>query len=126
MSKHANACAPERTRGRANACASDSNSMYAALQPFYRSMAWRNCREAYIKSVGGICERCAAKGIISAGTEVHHKIRLSPRNVKDPKVTLSWENLELLCEDCHHKEHGKIEKRWTCGPDGRVTARRNA
>ena len=104
--------------GRANVCASDS--MRAALQPFYSSPAWKACRKAFIKSKGGICERCAARGIISAGVEVHHKIRLNPGNVRDPKVALSWSNLELLCEDCHKKEHGKAEKRWKCGPDGRV------
>ena len=105
--------------GRANVCAS-SESMRAALQPFYSSPAWKACRKAFIKSRGGICERCAARGIISAGVEVHHKIRLNPGNVRDPKVALSWSNLELLCEDCHKKEHGKAEKRWKCGADGRV------
>ena len=94
--------------------------MRDALQPFYSGPAWKACRKAFIKSRNGLCERCAARGIISAGTEVHHKVRLTPQNVRDPSVALSWSNLELLCEDCHKKEHGKQEKRWKCGPDGRV------
>ena len=107
-----------KNNGRANVCASES--MRAALQPFYSSRTWKNCRAAYIKSVGGLCERCAAKGIVSAGTEVHHRVRLTPQTVRDPRVALAWENLELLCEECHKREHGKPEKRWRCGPDGRV------
>ena len=36
---------------------------------------------------------------------VHHKIALTPENINDPNITLNWENLELLCQDCHNKEH---------------------
>lgn len=32
---------------------------------FYSTWAWRNCRALYIKSVGGLCERCLAKGLIN-------------------------------------------------------------
>ena len=92
-----------------------------AIQPFYSSRAWKECRAAYIKSVGGLCERCRQAGRITAGEEVHHKIRLDARTVNDPRVALDWANLELLCEDCHKAEHRKAKgKRWRCGPDGRL------
>ena len=45
------------------------------------------------------------------GTQVHHKIRLTPFNINNPEITLSYKNLELLCDDCHEKEHGKHEQR---------------
>lgn len=93
------------------------------LQPFYGSPAWKNCRAAYIKSVGGLCERCKAHGLIVPGVEVHHKIRLTPGNVKDPNVALAWSNLELLCESCHHEEHRKQKaRRWRCDEQGHVIA----
>jgi len=37
---------------------------------------------------------------------VHHKIKLTPYNVNNPEVALNWENLQLLCIDCHNREHG--------------------
>lgn len=71
---------------------------------FYNSPAWRRCRRLYRESVGGLCERCMSKGHHALGDIVHHKVELSPVNINDPKVTLSWSNLELLCID-HHNEH---------------------
>ena len=67
---------------------------------FYNSKEWKKCREAFKESKFHICERCSSPGV-----EVHHKIYLSPDNINDPEITLSFENLELLCESCHSKEH---------------------
>ena len=77
---------------------------------FYNSKEWKKCREGYIKSVGGLCERCLAKGKYVLGEEVHHKIPLTPENIDDPNVTLNWDNLELLCSSCHSIEHNRKEK----------------
>ena len=74
---------------------------------FYMSPEWIRCRESYAVSRGWLCERCAAEGKIIPGVEVHHKIRLTRENLRDPDVALNWENLELLCKDCHLKEHDK-------------------
>lgn len=71
---------------------------------FYKSKAWQRCRASYITSAFGLCERCGGAGLI-----VHHKILLTPENINNPEVTLSWENLELLCLDCHNREHGNAE-----------------
>lgn len=67
---------------------------------FYKSKAWLDCRQSYYISQHGICERCHAAGKI-----VHHKILLTPDNIHDPSITLNHEHLELLCQDCHNKEH---------------------
>ena len=39
------------------------------------------------------------------GEEVHHREYLTPDNINDPYIALSWESLELLCQSCHSKEH---------------------
>ena len=89
----------------------------------YCSKAWKDTRKAYAKSRGGLCERCLSKGLYKPGEIVHHKIHLSPENINDPTVTLSWDNLELLCRDCHGTEHQKIQRRYRVDEMGRVTAR---
>jgi len=66
---------------------------------FYKSKAWQKCRDAYFDSKFGLCERCQGAGLI-----VHHKEALTPLNINDPNVTLDWEKIELLCQDCHNKE----------------------
>ena len=68
---------------------------------FYKSVAWQKCRAAYIQSVFGLCEKCGRPGWI-----VHHKIKLTPANIGDPNVTLAWENLQYLCQECHNRVHG--------------------
>ena len=87
--------------------------------PFYVSAEWINCRKAYAKSKGGLCERCMAKGLCTPGTQVHHKVRLTPDNLGDPQITLSWDNLELLCTACHQEEH-KGKRRWETDEAGRI------
>jgi len=69
-------------------------------KPFYKSKAWQDCREAYFVFRHGLCERCGRPGLI-----VHHRIYLTPQNINDPNITLSFENLELLCSSCHNNEH---------------------
>ncbi len=71
-----------------------------ARRAFYNSTAWLECRDAYIKSVFGLCERCKRPGYI-----VHHKIKITDENEDDPNVTLNWDNLEYLCLECHNREH---------------------
>lgn len=74
---------------------------------------------------GNLCERCLARGVIEPGSkdrplEVHHKIPLTPENVKNPDIALGWDNLELLCKKCHEQEKERRAKRWRIGPNGKV------
>lgn len=87
---------------------------------FYKSKAWQDCRKAYMHSAGYLCENCRRKGILKTGDTVHHKIHLTPENIKDPSVTLNWENLELVCRDCHAELHKKNNKRYLIREDGRA------
>ncbi len=73
----------------------------------YGSRAWKECRASFILSKNGLCERCLSNNKYEPGTEVHHKIYLTPENINDPYITLSWDNLELLCASCHSKEHNE-------------------
>lgn len=72
---------------------------------FYHSKEWKKCREGYILSVHGLCEKCLAKGRYTPGFIVHHKKELTPDNINDPYITLNWDNLEYDCLECHNKEH---------------------
>ena len=89
---------------------------------FYKTIAWKRTRSAYIKSVGGLCERCYEAGVIKHGDTVHHKIHITPENVCDPSITLNFENLILLCRDCHAALHAKNRKRYQVDDAGSVIA----
>ena len=96
------------------------------VESFYTSHTWRRCRKAFAESKGNLCERCLKRGIINPGEkdrplEVHHKIPLTAANVKDAGVALAWSNLELLCKPCHDEEKQRRARRWTVGPDGKVS-----
>lgn len=67
---------------------------------FYNSKAWERCRLTFLQSKFFICERCEG-----AATIAHHKEYLAPENINNPDITLNWDNLEALCQDCHNKEH---------------------
>ena len=41
----------------------------------------------------------------SHGYIVHHKSYIDTSNIWDTDITLNFDNLELLCIDCHNKEH---------------------
>lgn len=88
---------------------------------FYKSKAWQKCRASYIKSVGGLCEDCLAKGIYKSGDIVHHIEHITPQNITNTSITLDWNNLRYVCRDCHAKEHNnKPNRRYQINDDGSV------
>ena len=89
-------------------------------ESFYKSKAWQDCRNAFAKSRQGLCERCLANGKYKPGEIVHHKIYLTPQNITDPNVALNWNNLELVCRDCHAEEHQRRSRRVKVDEMGRV------
>ena len=84
---------------------------------FYLSKNWEQTRAAYLMSQHYICERCGEPAKL-----VHHKHWINRANINDANVTLRWDNLEALCQDCHNKEHHKREqkKRYRFDEDGNV------
>lgn len=91
---------------------------------FYQSPAWKNCRKAYAKSRRGLCERCLDRDVVRPGVIVHHLVHITPENVGDPDVVLNWNNLQLVCRDCHAELHsGRENRRYTIDEFGRVDVR---
>lgn len=72
---------------------------------FYASEAWHRCRLGYIRKRqgidGGMCEECGEL----PGYIVHHKHHITPGNIDDPRITLSFDNLMYVCKNCHEKIH---------------------
>lgn len=96
--------------------------MQEYAKKFYKSKSWQHCREAYLKSVKGLCERCLAKGEYVPAVIVHHRKHITKRNIGNPEITLSHSNLEALCRDCHAAEHAGRTKRFVVDEFGHVTA----
>ncbi|PEW67196.1 HNH endonuclease [Bacillus cereus] len=67
---------------------------------FYNGAAWRKCKDGFMQSKNYLCERCGGIAVIC-----HHKQYITPQNIHDPNITLSWNNLEALCMTCHTQEH---------------------
>lgn len=89
-------------------------------EKFYKSTAWKNCRDSYMKKVGGLCEDCYSKGIVTPAEEVHHIKEITKANITNPEITLNHENLAALCHDCHMKRHHPTERRYRIDENGRV------
>ncbi len=89
---------------------------------FYSSKAWQDCRNAYAKKAHHLCEDCLAKGIYKPGEIVHHVIEIDPVTIEKPEVALNFDNLRLVCRDCHAEEHRRKKKgqRFTVGADGKI------
>ena len=87
---------------------------------FYTSTEWLRCRDAYLKSVGGLCERCRARGLIVPAVIVHHKHELTADNLTDPAITLSPDNLMAVCRECHNTIHNPSRRRYKVDAAGNV------
>lgn len=72
---------------------------------FYSSKTWQQCREAYARSVGYLCEDCRRAGVYTPGEIVHHRVFLTADNINNPSISLNFANLKLVCRECHRAEH---------------------
>lgn len=83
---------------------------------FYHSTIWRKQSKLYALSKYCICEKCGRPVYVDGITPyqpkdkrlkyvVHHKIHLNESNYNDYNISLNWDNLQLLCIDCHNQEH---------------------
>jgi len=98
-------------------------TMQEFAKSFYKSKAWQACRDSYMASRSYLCEECLARGVYTPAEIVHHVIELTPENIKDPEVALSWSNLRAVCRECHAAAHGARIRRYKVDPSGRVTIR---
>lgn len=96
--------------------------MQEYAESFYKSQTWRDCRDSYLRSVGMMCERCASKGVMTPAEIVHHKKHITPRNINNPDITLSFDNLMAVCRRCHSELHRRVFRRYKVSSDGRIIA----
>jgi len=71
---------------------------------FYNSKEWRQLRQALIIQRGAICQQCGRNMTFNQSELIGHH---TPGNINDPLVSLNPENVDLICFDCHNKEHGR-------------------
>lgn len=89
---------------------------------FYSSKTWQDCRNEYMKCARYLCENCMRRGIYKPGEIVHHKIEIDPITINNPEVALNFDNLELLCRECHAEMHNESSKgrRYMFGNNGEI------
>lgn len=87
---------------------------------FYLSAQWRNCRDRYLNSVGGVCELCKENGTIERAEIIHHIKHITPDNINDPDITLNWNNLQALCRSHHMLVHSSKARRFAVDSSGHV------
>jgi len=73
----------------------------------YKTKEWQQVRAFVISRAHGLCERCKAKGKITKGKEVHHKVHLTDTNKNDWDIAYNPSNLVYLCSSCHNEEHDR-------------------
>lgn len=96
-------------------------TMKEFARAFYKSKAWQDCRNGYMQKVHGLCENCLKQGIYKPAQIVHHIVELTPENINDPRIALSWDNLRAVCRECHAIEHGAHDRRYKVDDMGRVS-----
>lgn len=84
----------------------------AFAKKFYSSKAWQDCRNEYAARRHYLCEDCLRRGIYKPGVIVHHKIEIDPVTIEKPEIALNFDNLELLCRECHARRHEQQFKGW--------------
>ncbi|MBO7747367.1 HNH endonuclease [Paenibacillus sp. MWE-103] len=63
---------------------------------------------ALILERGSKCQRCGQAILRAVDIIGHHKIELTPENVHDYNISLNPDKVELICYDCHNKEHKRF------------------
>ncbi|WP_067725349.1 HNH endonuclease [Oceanobacillus damuensis] len=81
---------------------------HAVLHNFYTSNKWVTFRLNLIAERKNICNRCGERIAKSKDIIGHHKIELTPENVHDYSISLNPDLVELVCFDCHNKEHRRF------------------
>lgn len=83
---------------------------------FYKTKLWKQIRRTYALSKYCICERCGKPVYVDGINDyidkdkqikgiVHHKEHLNQQNYTKDEIAYDESNFELLCIDCHNKEH---------------------
>lgn len=83
---------------------------------FYHTKLWKQVRKSYALSKYCLCERCGCSVYVDGINDyidkehrikgiVHHKEHLNKDNYTNDSIAYDFNNLELLCIECHNREH---------------------
>lgn len=78
------------------------------IHKFYCTQEWRDLSYNSKIAAGGKCSRCGYIADKMSELIGHHKIELTEDNVDDPNISLNPENIEVICQQCHNKEHRRF------------------
>ena len=86
---------------------SNRNERHRLYMQLLQSREWRELRAAKIRDCQGLCERCKELGIITAAKTVHHRTPVETGETLEAmrELCYRYDNLQLLCADCHHRAH---------------------
>lgn len=104
------------------------------LHAFYCRKPWRQLSAKLKIERAGKCARCNFQAVTQADWEKligHHTVELTEDNVDDASVSLNPALIEIICQDCHNKEHRRFGHRkrvyimWGSPLSGKTTAVRD-
>lgn len=77
---------------------------------FYNSKGWKTLRKWFL-TCNPLCVECAAKGITTVATDVHHRVPFLTGKTESEqwKLFLDENNLMPLCDKCHHEIHKRLK-----------------
>ena len=73
---------------------------------------WQEVKRIAWQRAGGLCEKCKAEGIVTAGVDCHHitpvETATSPQEME--RLCYDVNNIQLLCIRCHSNVHRGMGK----------------
>lgn len=90
--------------------------MIDPIHKFYCSKNYRELSKLLKLKSKGVCSECGQRVPLSR-LRTHHIIELNLNNIHDVNITLNEENIKVICDDCHNREHRRystIDKQVYC------------
>lgn len=78
------------------------------LHQFYTSKVWRDLAYSLKIQAYGKCQRCGKQVLDFKYLIAHHKENITEENINNIKISLDPNNIEIICHDCHNKEHRRF------------------
>lgn len=78
------------------------------LHQFYCSKAWRDLAYTLKVKANGQCQRCGKNILDFKYLIAHHKENITEENILNIKISLNPDNIEIICLNCHNKEHRRF------------------
>lgn len=81
------------------------------IHAFYCRKPWRDLSHMLKIQRGGKCESCGFVAVTEDDWALligHHKTELTEENVDDPAIALNPSKIEIICLDCHNREHARF------------------